>query len=60
MFDFLFGNPIRKREKELMKIQEKAMYAQRNGKMALFAELSSEADKIYKEILAMKKLEEKK
>lgn len=60
MFKLLFGDPIKKREKVLAKIQEKAMYAQRNGKMELYAELSGDADKIYKEIVAMKKLKEEK
>jgi hypothetical protein len=60
MFKFLFGNPIKKREKLLAKVQEKAMFAQRNGNMALFAELSSDADKMYKEILEMKKKKEEK
>jgi hypothetical protein len=58
MLKFLLGDPIKKLERILAKIQENAMHAQRNGNMALYAELSSEADEIYKKILVMKKEKE--
>jgi hypothetical protein len=55
MFEFLFGDPIKKLKKAHAKILEEGMHAQRNGDMALFAKLSSEAEKIYQEILEKEK-----
>jgi hypothetical protein len=55
MFKYLFGNPIKKLRKIHAKLSEQAMFAQRNGKMALFAELSSEADEIYNKIIVLEK-----
>lgn len=46
----LFGSPKKKLEKEYSKLLEDAMNAQRNGKMALYAELSAKAQEVYKKI----------
>lgn len=48
----MFGlmNPIKKLEKEYETKQKKAISAQRNGDMALFAKLSAEADRVLKKI----------
>ena len=42
---------IKKLEKEHAKLLEKAMHAQRNGDMALFAKISTEAEEVYQKIL---------
>jgi hypothetical protein len=55
MFKFLFGSPLKKLEKAHAKLMEDAMHAQRNGNMALYAELSSKAEEMYQEILKLKK-----
>ena len=47
---FGFGNPKKKLEKEYERIMKRAVDAQRNGDMALFAKLSSDADKVLKKI----------
>ena len=60
MFKFLFGDPIKKLEKAHAKLLEEGMHAQRNGDMALFAKLSSEAEKIDKQILEKEKEKETK
>jgi len=57
MFEFLFGSPLKKLEKKYSQLLEKAMNAQRNGDIALFATLSSEADEVYKEIIELEKVE---
>ena len=59
MFAFLFGSPLKKLEKAHASLLEKAMHAQRNGDMALFAKLSSEADKAYNEIIELEKKDSK-
>lgn len=53
MFKFLLGDPIKKLEKIHAKLLENAMHAQRNGDMALFAKISSEADKILNQIMLL-------
>ena len=50
MFGIFKKDPIKKLTKEYQDLLEKAMNAQRNGNMALFANLSAQADKLYKEI----------
>lgn len=50
MFGFLKGDPVKKLQKEYEKISEEAMHAQRNGNIALYAELSQKAEEIGKEI----------
>ena len=50
MFGFLKANPVKKLEKEYARLMSKAVDAQRNGNIELYAKLSTEADKILKEI----------
>lgn len=50
MFNLFKGNKIKKLEKNHAKLLEKAVQAQRNGDMALFAKLSTEAQKVLDEI----------
>ena len=50
---FGFGNQKKKLEKKYAATMEKAVNAQRNGNIELYAKLSSEADKILKEIEAL-------
>lgn len=50
MFKFFSKDPVKKLEDKYANIMSKAVNAQRNGDMALFAKLSSEADNIAKEI----------
>lgn len=54
MLKNLFGNPLKKLEKEYSKLLEKAVHAQRNGDMALFAKLSNEAENIGKKMDELK------
>ena len=55
MFNLFKTNPIKKLEKEYAKLLEEAMQAQRNGKMDVFAKISSEAEKIGLQIDELKK-----
>ena len=55
MFKFLFGDPIKKLKKAHAKLMEDAMHAQRNGNIALYAELSSKAEEMYQKILELEK-----
>jgi hypothetical protein len=57
MFGLFKSNPIDKLTKEYNLLLEKAMNAQRNGKMDVYAKLSSEADKILKELERLEKQE---
>ncbi len=57
MFKFLKRNPLRKYRKAHAELMKKALDAQRNGKMALFAKLSTEAELIYNKILEIEKEE---
>lgn len=50
MFSFLKPNPLKKLKKQYADKLEQGMNAQRNGDMRLYAELTAEADTIYKEI----------
>lgn len=50
MFGFLKANPVKKLEKEYARLMSQAVDAQRNGNIELYAKLSTEADKILKEI----------
>tara|TARA_Y100000385_G_C13047664_1_gene618262 strand:- start:1328 stop:1507 length:180 start_codon:yes stop_codon:yes gene_type:complete len=54
MFKNLFGNKLKKLEKEYSRLLEKAVHAQRNGDMALFAKLSKEAENIGQKMDEMK------
>lgn len=60
MFKFLFGDPVKKLEKMYANLLEKAMHAQRNGDMALFAKLSAQAEEIGIQMDEMKKADIKK
>jgi hypothetical protein len=55
MLKYILGDPIKKLVKMHAKLMEKAMHAQRNGNMALYAELSSKAEEMYKKILELRK-----
>lgn len=57
MFGLFSKDPIKKLNDRYQILLEKAMNAQRNGDIALYAELSADADKIFKEI---EKLENEK
>ncbi len=59
MFNTIFGNPLKKLEKEYARLLEKAVHAQRNGDMALFAKLSTEAENIGKQLDDLKATLEK-
>jgi hypothetical protein len=54
MFKNLFGSPLKKLEKEYARLLEKGVHAQRNGDMALFAKISTEAEEIGKKIDELK------
>ena len=55
MFNLFKKNPLKALEKEYAKKLEDAMNAQRNGKMDVFAKLSTEAEEIGKKIDELKK-----
>ena len=57
MFGIFKKDPIKALEKEYNAKLEKAVFAQRNGNIELYSQLSTEADKLLKQI---EKLEEKK
>ena len=50
MFGLFKSDPTKKMRKQHASLQEKAMHAQRNGDMRLFAELTSQAEDLWKEI----------
>ncbi len=50
MFSFLKPNPLKKLKKQYAEKLEQAMQAQRNGDMRLYAELTTEANNLYKQI----------
>ena len=58
MLKWLTPDPIKKMNKEYARLTEKAMLAQRNGDIKSFARLSTEADKLLKEIENLKKITE--
>ena len=55
MFGLLKKNPLKKLEKEYAQMMANATDAQRNGNIELFAKLSTEADKLLKEIERLEK-----
>ena len=59
MFGFLKKDPIKKLQEEFERLSEKAMHAQRNGKIDVYAKLTKEADDIYKEIEKLKEKDQK-
>lgn len=50
MFGLFKKDPAKKLQKEYEELMKKAVEAQRNGKMELFANLSAKADQICKEL----------
>lgn len=52
------SNPTKKLQRQYDKALEKCMHAQRKGDMRLFAELTSEAEALWKQIDAMNKEQE--
>ena len=50
MFGIFKKDPLKKLNEEYGRVQEKAVHAQRNGNIELFANLSAKADKILKKI----------
>lgn len=54
MFSFLKKDPSEKLQKQYNEKLEAAMSAQRNGDMRLYAELSAEADELYKSLQELK------
>jgi len=54
MFKWLKSDPIAALEKKFNKKSEEAFQAQRNGNIALYAELSKECEDMQKEIEALK------
>jgi len=55
MFNLFKSDPKKKLEKEYRILLEKAVDAQRNGKIDLYAQLSSDADKVLKKIESLDK-----
>jgi hypothetical protein len=51
MFSIFKSNPIKKLNKQLDSKLEEAMFAQRNGDIKLYSELTFEADQIQKKII---------
>jgi cell fate (sporulation/competence/biofilm development) regulator YlbF (YheA/YmcA/DUF963 family) len=60
MFGLFKKDPVKKLTAEYQKLQEKAMNAQRNGKIELFGELSFQAQQVLDQINEQKKLLEDK
>lgn len=54
MFKWLKSDPVKALQKEYEKKSEQAVHAQRNGNIALFAELSQAAEEIGKKIDKLK------
>jgi hypothetical protein len=59
MFNLFKADPLKKLEKEYAKMLEEAMQAQRNGKMDVYAKISSEAEKIGNQIDELNKKQKK-
>lgn len=55
MFKWLKSDPLKALQKQYEKKSEEAVHAQRNGNIALFAELSQECETIGKKIDELKK-----
>jgi hypothetical protein len=54
MFRFLKADPIKKLQKQYESLMEKAMHAQRNGKIEEYGKLSLDAEKVLKELEKLK------
>jgi hypothetical protein len=59
MFGFFKRDELKLLEKKYVLILEKAMHAQRNGKIEEFSEISFQAEKMLKEIESLKELRKK-
>lgn len=55
MFGLFKKDPTKKMRAEYDKLLEKGMHAQRNGDMRLYAELTAEAEALWKKIEQLKK-----
>lgn len=55
MFGLFKGNPSKKLRKQYDILLEKGMQAQRKGDIRLYAELTSQAEDLWKEIEAIEK-----
>jgi hypothetical protein len=55
MFGLFKGNPSKKLRKQYDILLEKGMQAQRKGDIRLYAELTSQAESLWKEIEAIEK-----
>ena len=55
MFGLFKGNPSKKLRKQYDILLEKGMQAQRKGDIRLYAELTSQAENLWKEIEAIEK-----
>lgn len=55
MFGIFKSDPLKKLQAEYEKVSEKAIEAQRNGNIALFAELSKKAEELGKKMDELKK-----
>ncbi len=53
MFKWLKADPVKRLRKQYVQKSEKAMQAQRNGDMALFATLSQECDILWRKVEAL-------
>ncbi len=53
MFGWLKTDPKKKLNKAYLSKLEEAMHAQRNGNIRLYSELTTQAEKLHKEILLL-------
>ena len=54
MLGFLKGDPKKKLQKEYEAKLQKALHAQRNGDIRSYSMLSEEADRLYRQLVAIK------
>ena len=55
MFSFFKSDPVKKLQKAHAQKLEQAMHAQRNGDMRSYAEITNEADQLWKQIQSLQK-----
>ena len=53
MFGLFKSDPTKKLTKQHAKLQEQAMFAQRNGDMRKFAEITAQSEQLYKQIQSL-------
>jgi hypothetical protein len=58
MFGLFKSNPAKKLQRQYDKVLEQSMHAQRKGDMRLFAELTSQAEQLWRQIDKMNKAKE--